>query len=155
MSFDDLDRRIVAALVDDARATYAVLTRAGKALKSLARDAVPGFSLRANVEAEAAFGRMGVDRQRMPQNLVGAGWQGPEPDTHYIRWTDPGLAHVDPPAARILHLHGAEGRLEVLGKPQRELARRGRNRAANSRFGMIEKGVGPGDFGRDQDEQCR
>jgi hypothetical protein len=59
------------------------------------------------------------------------------------------------PAGRILHLHGAEGRLEVLGKPQRELARCARDRAADSWFGVIEKGVSPGGLGQEQDEQCR
>ena len=63
------------------------------------------------------------------------------------------LALVDPGAARVGNLGGAEGRFKILRECQHDLMWRRRHGAADQRTGMIEEGVGPRRDGCESDEQ--
>jgi hypothetical protein len=55
---------------------------------------------------------------------------------------DTGLAGIDALTRGVGYGDGAEGRLELLGEPQRDFTRCGCDLVADPRLGMIEKRMG-------------
>src|SRR5262249_3870892 len=100
--------------------------------------------LSANLFADAkgvlAFGRMGVDRDHAPLDLVAPGPQRPQRYLQHgeILLVHMGIALVDLLAGGVTHHDGAEFGLELLGEMKRHLVRRDRKRRAGRRAGAIE-----------------
>jgi hypothetical protein len=107
-----------------------------------------------DMKREAALGRVGIDGQYLPMNLVSPGWQWLQPDTHDAgvdRW----FAQIDACAIGIVHFDGAECRLQILGVRKNELTGRGWHSASDAWLRMIEKGVSFGcGAGHDSEEGC-
>jgi len=97
--------------------------------------------MRGDRETEVALRRVGIYRHRVPVHMIRAGAQRLERDAHGIA-ADPRFALIDASAARVGHGDRAERWLEALGEPDREVVRRGRDRCADRRVGMIEMSVG-------------
>jgi len=72
----------------------------------------------------------------VPVHMIRAGAQRRERDAHGIA-ADPRFALIDASAARVGHGDRAERWLEALGEPDHEVVRRGRDRCADRRVGMI------------------
>ena len=82
----------------------------------------------------------GVDRQRVRRHRVGAGGDRTQRQSHDV------VVMLRLPASTagpsVGDLHRAEGRLELLGEPHRDLSRRGADGAADARIGVIEDRMG-------------
>src|ERR1700733_11358181 len=89
----------------------------------------------ADSEGEGPFGGVGVDRERVPMDLVASGPERFQSDRHGVA-TDLRLALVDAGAAGVGDLGGAEGRLQVLRERQHDLMRRRGYGAADQRTGV-------------------
>src|SRR5215471_8303569 len=100
-----------------------------------------------DLEAEAAFGAVRVDRQHLPEHLVAAGRQRVYPDDDLLRIGRVDAAGGDDRSGARAQLRGGELRLERLAKPHAHLARRALHGAAHRRARMIELGMRISDRG--------
>src|ERR1043166_5839559 len=117
-----------------AAATLAATCTARTAISASATACL--FALLPDPEAEAAFGRVGVDREHFPVDPVAAGRQ------RFPRNVDLGArdagAPVDARARGVGDLRRAERSLELLREPQGDRARCRAHGAADGRTGVIE-----------------
>ncbi len=75
------------------------------------------------MERETSFRGVRIDGKRTPAHLVGAWRQRFQADPHGVA-ADLRFALIDPRAAGVRYLHGAESRLELLRECERDLVRR-------------------------------
>src|SRR5579883_274100 len=94
----------------------------------------------ADLKGEIALGRMRIDRQHMPVDVIGAAPTRAQQHRDLVA-AHPRLAAVDALAARIGHRDRREGGLELLGEPQAHLLWRACHLVPNARLGMVEEGV--------------
>src|SRR5260370_21441984 len=95
---------------------------------------------------------MCVEGEYTQIDTVCSGASGAQRYRHLVA-TETGFAGIDALTSRVGHGDGAEGRFQLLGKPQRDLARSCRNLIADARLGMIEKSVGSSFTGRERKQQ--